>query len=213
MRDHIRYEGKRVQRRSHKWLTLLTAVVLVVAMSVGGTLAWLQAYTQPVTNTFVMGTVTPEIGEEFDGPYDTKRNITVTNTGTVEAYVRVALVFAWRDGADPGSYEGENQPTGSIVGVPVTSEDYDLQLNSTEWFQGSDGYYYYKYPVGPQESENNITASLGTITVNSNSTNAQKYNLDVQVLADSIQSKPTDAVKNTWHVAVDSDGNLSQSQN
>ena len=208
MRDQIKYEGKRVQRHGRKWLTLLTAVVLVAAMSVGGTLAWLQAHTQSVTNTFVMGTVTPEIGEEFNDPYDTKSNITVTNTGTVEAYVRVALVFTWRDGANPGSYEDEEQPTGSIVGVPVTDQDYTFEMG-TDWFKGDDGYYYYTEPVGA----NGVTTSLGTITVNSNSTNAQKYNLDVQVLADSIQSKPTDAVKNTWHVAVDSDGNLFQSQN
>lgn len=199
MRDHSRYEGKRVQRRSHKWLALLTAVVLVAAMSVGGTLAWLSTHTEPVTNTFVMGSVNPVIGEEFNNTQ--KSNITVTNTGTVEAYVRVALVFTWRDGADAGK---DPSNTGNIVGVPVEGTDYTMSALGSGWFKGSDGYYYYTAPVGA----NAKTTSLGTITVNSNSADAQKYNLDVQVLADSIQSQPTSAVVNTWHVTLDGDGNI-----
>lgn len=205
MRDQIKYEGKRVQRHGRKWLALLTAVILVAAMSVGGTLAWLQAHTQPVTNTFVMGTVTPEIGEEFNEVK--KSNITVTNTGTVEAYVRVALVFTWRENATPGQNPDNTRTI--VAGTPVEGTDYTMSELGDGWFQGGDGYYYYRYPVGPQGSNNNETTSLGTITVN-DTENAQKYNLDVQVLADSIQSKPTDAVKNTWDVAVDDNGYLSQ---
>ena len=49
-------------------LTILIAVVLVVACAVGGTLAWLTAQTQEVTNTFTVGNI----------------DITLTETGAID---------------------------------------------------------------------------------------------------------------------------------
>lgn len=204
MFDRKEYEGKRALRRWPKWLTALMAVVLVAAMTVGGTLAWLSTHTNALTNTFVMGTVTPDIDEDFDKT--TKSNITVTNTGTVEAYVRVALVFSWREGGEAGQYDG-TQPGGNIIaGTPQEGIDYTFTAGSNKWVLGNDGYYYYTEPVAPQSGK---TESLCTIAVQ-NTEMSQKYHLDVQVLADSIQSKPTNVVSDMWTAVtgVDDDGNL-----
>lgn len=202
MFDRKEYEGKRALRRWPKWLPVVAALALATAVTVGGTLAWLTAHTNSVTNTFTMGDVKPEVTENFDE--ETKSDIKVTNNGSVEAYVRVALVFTWRDGATAGQ-NPEN--TGTIVGEPVTTADYTFDMGS-DWLKGSDGYYYYKYPVkpntneAPQEpSKGSQTSSLGTIKV-ANNEKSQKYNLDVQVLADSIQAAPTTAVTTTWPVEV-----------
>ncbi len=201
MFDRKEYEGKRALRRWPKWLPVVAALALATAVTVGGTLAWLTAHTNSVTNTFTMGDVDPQVSENLTN--DTKSNITVTNNGSVEAYVRVALVFSWRDGATAGQ-NPEN--TGTIVGEPVTANDYTFEMG-TDWFKGTDGYYYYKYPVKPNTSEEpnhpsekSQTSSLGTITVISEK--AKTYNLDVQVLADTIQAAPTTAVTTTWPVEV-----------
>lgn len=224
MFDRKEYEGKRALRRWPKWLPVVAALALATAVTVGGTLAWLTAHTDSVTNTFTMGNVDPDVEESFDPDAGTKSEIKVTNNGSVEAYVRVALVFSWRDGENvtPGQYENGNQPNGDIVaGTPVEGTDYNfVPENTSDWIKGSDGYYYYKYPVKPNTneasddpSEGSQTKSLGTIEVIGEK--AKEYNLDVQVLADSIQSKPTGAVTTMWGsekggsvTGVDGNGNL-----
>lgn len=206
MFDRKEYQGKRALRRWPKWLPALMAVVLVAAMTVGGTLAWLSAHTNSVTNTFTMGNVDPEVEESFDPDYTTKRDIKVTNNGSVEAYVRVALVFSWREGGDAGQYDG-TQPGGKIVaGTPEQGKDYTISEKLGDgWVLGSDGYYYYTKPVAPNGGKTGT--SLCTITVQPTSEKAQKYHLDVQVLADSIQSKPDHVVKDTWEAVTGVDNN------
>ena len=214
MFDRKEYEGKRALRRWPKWLPVVAALALATAVTVGGTLAWLSAHTNSVTNTFTMGDVDPQVSENLTN--DTKSNITVTNNGSVEAYVRVALVFSWREGATPGSYDygdSTKQPGGDIVaGTPVEGTDYTFIPGSDKWVLGSDGYYYYTEPVGPGKTTD---GSLCTIKVLPDSEKAKEYNLDVQVLADSIQSKPTGAVTTMWGsekggsvTGVDGNGNL-----
>lgn len=215
MFDRKEYEGKRALRRWPKWLPVVAALALATAVTVGGTLAWLTAHTNSVTNTFTMGNVDPDVEESFDPDAGTKSEIKVTNNGSVEAYVRVALVFSWRDGENvtPGQYENGNQPNGDIVaGTPVEGTDYTFIPGSDKWVLGSDGYYYYTEPVGPGKTTD---GSLCTIKVLPDSEKAKEYNLDVQVLADSIQSKPTGAVTTMWGsekggsvTGVDGNGNL-----
>lgn len=226
MFDRKEYEGKRALRRWPKWLPVVAALALATAVTVGGTLAWLSAHTNSVTNTFTMGNVDPDVEESFSPDHTTKSDIKVTNNGSVEAYVRVALVFSWRDGATPGSYDYEDsteQPGGTIVAdTPVEGTDYTFTpQNTNDWIKGTDGYYYYKYPVKPntneasqEPSEGSQTSSLGTIEVIEND-KSKEYNLDVQVLADSIQAAPETAVTTMWGTTkdgsvtgVDSDGNL-----
>lgn len=212
MFDRKEYEGKRALRRWPKWLPVVAALALATAVTVGGTLAWLSTHTNAVTNTFTMGDVDPQVSEDLTN--DTKSNITVTNNGSVEAYVRVALVFSWREGATPGSYDygdSTKQPGGDIVaGAPEKDVDYTFTTDSNKWVLGRDGYYYYTEPVGPGETTD---GSLGTIKVIGDK--AKEYNLDVQVLADSIQAAPTTAVTTMWGAEnngsvenVNSDGTL-----
>ena len=100
------YHGKRARKRPLARPVLLAlSLVLVLGLSVGGTLAYLVTSTGPVTNTFTPGEVKTEIKEEFAN--DIKENVYVTNTGTVDAYIRAQIVINWvdKDGnmvADPG---------------------------------------------------------------------------------------------------------------
>lgn len=206
MFDRKEYEGKRALRRWPKWLPVVAALALATAVTVGGTLAWLTAHTDSVTNTFTMGNVDPDVEESFDPDAGTKSEIKVTNNGSVEAYVRVALVFSWRNGAVAGQYNDGEQPGGDIVaGTPMEGQDYEMSENLGEgWVLGSDGYYYYTKPVAPKGGK--TETSLCTITVLPGSEKAAEYNLDVQVLADSIQAAPETAVTTMW--GIDNDGSV-----
>lgn len=61
-----------------KSFALLLALVLVVGCAVGGTLAWLTATTNPVTNTFTASDITIELKETMN-PDGTEESNGVTN--------------------------------------------------------------------------------------------------------------------------------------
>ena len=202
MFDRKKYEGKRALRRWPKWLPAAAAVALIATLAVGGTLAWLSAYTQPVKNTFVMGTVPPQVTESFN--QEVKENVKVANNGNIPAYIRVALVFTWQEG------EGENA---KVVGTPVDpAEDLNIvwgdgtgtgtaEAPGNGWIKIGD-YYYYTQPVAAGATTPNLIDSATVKTENG-------YRMNLQVIADSIQANPTSVVKEQWGVNVGSDGNIS----
>lgn len=74
---------KKISRK----LVLLLSLVAVLAITVGGTLAYLQATTGLLTNTFKLADVHTEIEEEVG---DTKQ-VYIQNEGESDVYVRVRL--------------------------------------------------------------------------------------------------------------------------
>lgn len=126
---------------SKKPLTLFVALVLLLTLTVGGSLAWLVS-NDDVTNSMVPGQVPIKIDEEISGT--TKTKITIQNTGNIDAYIRVAVV------ANKVDKDGN-----ITIGTAPT-----LNLNTDKWQQLSDGYYYYKGVVAPGAS----TDSLGSIS-------------------------------------------------
>lgn len=206
MFDRKKYEGKRALRRWPKWLPAAAAVALIATLAVGGTLAWLSAYTQPVKNTFVMGTVPPQVTESFD--HQVKKDVAVTNTGNIPAYIRVALVFTWQEG------EGENA---KVVGTPVNpAEDLNIvwgdgtgtgtaEAPGNGWIKIGD-YYYYTQPVAAGETTPNLIDSATVEAENG-------YRMNLQVIADSIQANPTNVVQSQWGVMVDENGAITDFTN
>lgn len=130
-----------------KKLTVLVALLLLVTVSVGGTLAWLATQTAPVTNTFTPSHVTTAVDEQIKG--STKESVSIKNTGDTNAYLRATYVLNYVD-AD-----------GNILpGTP----DVTLTENTENWDKGSDGYYYSKNSVAPDASLElftNVTAGAG----------------------------------------------------
>lgn len=166
---------------------LILSLCLIFALAVGTTLALLKANTDPVTNTFTAATSGTDIVEELDGSQ--KKSIKVENIGTATSYVRAKLVLNWVDDTTGNIVSGGTLPT--------------VTLNESDWFQGSDGIYYYKTPVAPQDSTTNLlkdpikqeNAPVGC-------------HLEVTVLAESIQAAPSEAVTDSWGVGVDNNGYL-----
>lgn len=199
MFDRKKYEGKRALRRWPKWLPAAAAVALIATLAVGGTLAWLSAYTQPVKNTFVMGTVPPQVTENFEN-HQVKEDVAVTNTGNIPAYIRVALVCTWQD--DSRNVVGEPASLDDLTidwGTEGGSETAEAPGNG--WIKIGD-YYYYTQPVAAGDTTLNLIDSATVKTANG-------YRMNLQVIADSIQANPTSVVQSQWGVSVGSDGNIS----
>ncbi len=164
---------------------LILSLCLIFALAVGTTVALLVAHTNAVTNTFTAAKSGTHIEEVTEG--GEKSSIIVENTGTATSYVRVKLVMNWV------SKDGK-----TISGEPV---NIDVNYDMDNWFLGTDGIYYYKTPVGPKDSDNNMTANLlkDPITEPTDG-KPDGCHLEVTVLAESIQAAPDSAVTEAWKV-------------
>lgn len=193
-----KYQGKRTAHRiSKRVLLTLLALVMVLGVSVGGTLAWLSKSTTPVTNTFTMGVIVPDVDEEF-GDHVTKTNVKIQNTSAsnIPAFLRVALIPTWEQDGKP-------------VGEEASLSDLDIVWGTEP---GSDGgkwvtdgmYYYYTVPVPAGDSTANLIDKATVKTSNG-------YSMNLQIIVDAIQ--PTEkAVEAAWpgvNVTADTDGGLS----
>ena len=97
-----RYEGKHRKAtaapvhgktlRTGRLTTMVIATVLLLALAIGGTLAWLSTKDAPIQNKFLPTKVTCEVMETFNGSTGVKSNVNVKNTGTIDAFIRVKLV-------------------------------------------------------------------------------------------------------------------------
>ena len=172
-----RYHGSRVSKANRpKHFAALLAVVLILVCTVGGTVAYLVAQTDPVVNTFTPGKVSCQVEEDFDKDKTVKTEAVIKNTGNVPAYIRVAVVA--------NTVDGDN-----ITGMKTLPAGW---LNEANWTEGSDGFYYYKGVVQPGEKTDNLLKTGIPLT-----------GIQVTILAGAIQSMPDDAVEDAWQMSYD----------
>lgn len=181
-----------------KALLLIASLAVLLTATVGSTAAWLVSKPAAVENDFVPGKVACQVLEDFGAESGTsvKRDVRVKNNGNTDAYIRVLLVFTWKDEA------------GNIFSnKPQEGKDYQINKNLTDWIkQESDAgtYYYYKKPVA-RDAETDVLIELlrqaDGVTGPENGT----YKLSVDILADAVQANPPEAVKDSWGVAVEND--------
>ena len=97
------------------------------------------------TYTLTVNTVDVRIDDEMNSAGTVKSDVRAQNTGNVTAYLRAAYVLAWYyghgdDAVAVAPYHGdgvfENLGGGTVSG-------------GAAWIHGSDGYWYYRYPVLP----------------------------------------------------------------
>lgn len=182
---------KKMKKRN---LILFISLILVIALAAGGTLAYLKAQTGPVVNTFTAASSSTTIVEEFD--HYVKNNVQVKNTGEVTSYVRAQVVVTWKNGDN-------------VLGeTPVPGVDYEVTYpEKTGWFKVGN-YYYYESKVAPDGSTGILLTDGKALKTKGG------YNLSIEILAQSIQADPADAVVDAWPaVKVDSDGKLTAKQN
>lgn len=161
---------------------LILSLCLIFALAVGTTFALLKANTAPVTNTFKAAESGTHVDVEDSG--NEKTGVFVTNEGTATSYVRVKLVMNWV--SDDGK---------TISGEPV---NINVKYDTNNWFE-QDGIYYYKTPVGPNMTTDNLLQKDKHITEPTEG-KPDGCHLEVTVLAESIQAAPSTAVEGAWKV-------------
>lgn len=173
------YQGTRTVKRQmntiQKYLLLGSVLALALAISIGFTISFLAARGNSIINTFIPGKVSCQINETVsDG---VKSSVTVTNTGNVPAYVRVAVVANVTE-------DGYIVPGRAAVNFKLGS---DWKLNN------EDGYYYYTSAVEPNAPTTDLLG--GSINLSG---------IQVTILAEAIQAEgvtgSTKAVVDAWGV-------------
>ena len=172
---------KKVSKRTTKSIALLSSLALLLMMTVGGTLAYLVAQSETLTNTMQSSEVECEVIKE-DGSFSVK------NAGDIKAYLRAAIVVNWADGE------------GNVYSMAPSSASVDI---ADDWIEGADGYYYYPDAVAAGA----VQPLIKSYAVNESA--PQGYSLQVEVMAQAIQALPGEAVIDAWNVTIN-DGKISK---
>lgn len=199
-----RYEGaqprahaapaRRKAPRSGRLLTMALAAMLLLALAIGGTVAWLSTKSDGVTNTFLSSKVSCKVTEKFDSSTGVKSEVNVKNTGDIDAFVRVKLV-TYRTSAN-----GDGTHIGGLAGLPAFTPGDGWVLYN--------GYYYYTKPVAPGASP--AADLIESIQLISHYDDADGGSQAVDVMAEAIQSVPQAAVQAAWGsgFSIGEDGSL-----
>jgi len=192
------YQGKHYKkshRRSRKSAALLVSLLLLLTVTIGGTIAFLTDSDGPLHNLFNPSQVTTAVEETLDG--NTKKNVYIKNTGDTDAWIRAAVVVTWQDA------------NGNIYGqAPIAGTDYIINYNVdenktdiTKWYPGSDGFYYWPSPVAANTGGTGVLINRCTpsksITVGTG-VEAVTYYLTVEIIGSGIQSKPANVFNTEW---------------
>lgn len=182
--------GKRVMKT--KQPVALLALLVLLCCTVAGTVAYLVTSTDPVTNTFTPASVTTQVEEKFDGT--TKSDVQIKNTGNIDAYIRAAVIINWADA------------NGNVSATPVKDGDYVIKYDSSNTWKKIGDYWYYTKPVAADSlTEKALIESCTPVAGKA----PEGYDLQVTILADGIQSEPSNAVTEAWKVVkVGTNGNL-----
>lgn len=181
------YQGEHMNNggapKARKTATLLVAIVLLLGVAVGTTVAYLIDSTKEIENKFEYAKTDVTVEETLTGT--TKSNVQVKNNSNIPVYIRATCVVNWVD------------KDGNIVTPDPDEYVYQLDVNpDNKWVQGKGGYYYYPTPVQP----NGLTdGSLLNCKVTKQPENPA-YTLNVEILATAIQSEPADAIYEAWGV-------------
>ena len=178
------YQGKHM-KKTKKPVALLASLVMLLAVAVVGTAAFLTTNTQGVVNTFTPSSIPVEIHETFNG--GTKSNVRIENEGNANAYIRAAVVVNWVD--DEGNVLGQ---------MPVENTDYSITYDLLNgWVKGSDGYYYWTKVVSPQDQDNTTYKEFTGVLVSEakvlKGAPVSGYDLAIDIMAQSIQADGVDS--------------------
>ncbi len=158
--------------------TLLLAVILLVTVAVGATLAYIYAETQPLRNLFADAHVVCTTA--YDVENDTW---TITNEGDVEAYVRVAVIPYLMSESDNVFWDN-----------PLYTVTHGVADDWTSF--GVHNYYYYQIPLPAGES-----VVFGTVTVDPGVGEGLDYSdIKVTVNAEAFQVGSDVALADAWSV-------------
>ena len=185
----------------NKKFMVITAVALLLFVTVGSTLAYIFTKAEPVENTFNPSKVACAVVENNKADKNsanivetgsTKTDVKIKNTGNTDAYIRVAVVVNWmsEDGTKVWAQkpvectcDGEHQTTNTACEYSIT------YATGPDWVDGGDGYYYYTQPVAKGAlTDILITNATQLVAKGPVGTDNTQYYLSIEIVASAIQS-------------------------
>lgn len=131
------------RKRNSKLFGVLLSLLLVAALCVGGTLAYLKASDDPVTNTFTLANIHTQI-EEGEGGNEQSKVVSLTNpsTSTGPVWIRARVLVSSGTAA-----------VNFVTAAPETKAENTIYVViGSGWTDGGDGYYYYNKLVAVNET-------------------------------------------------------------
>lgn len=174
-------ERKAIFGKSKKTIALLTSLVLIIGIAVGGVIAFLVDKTDDVKNQFEPSKVTTRVDEKISN--SVKSNVKIQNTGDATAWIRAAVVVTWQD--DEGNVYSE---------LPVKGKDYTIDYNvksqsDGQWLSGEDGYYYWSKPVKSfEEDKDNCMTGILINECKYEANAPEGYFLTVEIISSGVQA-------------------------
>lgn len=166
----------------------VSVLVMCLCILSGTTLAYLITGTNLIKNLFSPGQVSCQVNSNV---VDTvPSNVTIKNTGTVNAYIRVAVIVNWADSSD-----------NVTANSPEEGFDYTIAYaEETDWKKAADGFWYYTHPVAPGKSTGVLIESCNILK----SVAPDGYALSVNIVTSAIQATPDNVVTESWDSGVSS---------
>jgi hypothetical protein len=190
-----------------KRLSIIIVGAILIVASVSVTVAYMIIRSPEITNSFVPAKIDCQVleTETIIDDVVTKTSVTAQNTGDVDAYIRVRVVTYWED--SKGNLVARTSPENKFDG--------DWKYNDAAWiYDDTNQTFYHKAPVGA----NDVTAELlgsgfDGITLKPESVEQEgnvtfTYYPVVEFIVEGIQGAPDTAVKESWGVTLDSNGNI-----
>lgn len=163
-----------------EWIFPLLALVLALC-AFSGSLAYLVAKPEPLTNRFQPGYVPVEPEEVLENGI--KKDVAFTNLGNTNARMRAQVVFAWKNA------NGQIYPK-----LPIPGSDYTIQFNTADWTLARDGYWYCSADVAPGQRSPIFISRCQKADIASVPSG---FDLSVQILVQAIQADSA-AVSDAW---------------
>lgn len=179
-----KYSVEKDGKCRHRWsknTALIVAIILLLCVTIGGTIAYLITKSDTVVNTFVPANVDIEIEETV--LFNTKEKISIRNVeneSNIPVYIRVALVGNWVDANGRICINHSRTPPTFTIG--------------NNWLTDG-GFYYYKFPVEVGDTTTNLLGSGSGIELKADDDGCS---YQVEVIASAIQTEPVSAVIEAW---------------
>ena len=183
MASNYQRKLKLLQSKQSLAIKLVICLILLLMISVGGTIAFVVTHTSEIRNTFTESVVKCEVDETFKD--NVKSNVSIKNTGDTTAYIRAFVNVTWMN------------ESGQVASVSPKSTDYMIEYSTSGWLKGSDGYYYYSLPVQPNDK---TAVLINSCRLLETASAPDGYYLSVEIVCSAIQSTPVSVVSDIWHV-------------
>ena len=192
---------------------ILLVAVLITTAAVTSLVVGYMFRVVDMPNTLLPGkvscTVEEVVSQDDDSTTLTKQEVTVKNTGDTQAYIRVKVLTYWQD--SKGNIVG-SKIDNDLLGVNKYDNSNWIRSEKTVVGNVSSITYYCKTPIDPGENTPDLLATSAMIVLDVTTTKVDgvtyTYRQVAEIIPEAIQSQPADAGTSSWHVTLDSNGNI-----